>query len=138
MEDLLFALLGGVTIGVSSTLVLGGLGRIAGISGIYASVLDRPSSENFWKYTFVLGLIIGGFTMTQLYPDRFFSYSINSSATRVIIAGLLVGFGTRLGSGCTSGHGVCGLARLTKRSMVAVALFMSVAVLVVSFEELFL
>lgn len=133
MESFLSPLAGGLLIGVSSSLMLWGLGRVAGISGIYSSILSFDR-DNLWKYSFVFGLVFGGFLLYQFYPSTLFNYQITGSALRVIIAGLLVGFGTRLGNGCTSGHGVCGIPRLAKRSILATITFILVGMLVVGVE----
>ena len=99
-------------------------GRIAGISGVFGGLLTPKRGDTSWRIAFIGGLVVGGFALTMFYPAAFPS-SIDSSAPRLIAAGLLVGFGTRLGSGCTSGHGVCGLARLSPRSMVATTTFIA-------------
>lgn len=133
MDSFLFPLVGGLLIGASSTLMLWGLGRVTGISGIYSSIFSL-GRESLWKYSFIFGLIAGGFFMHQFYPDDFFDYQIYGSTPRVIVAGLLVGFGTRLGNGCTSGHGVCGIPRLAKRSIFATITFIIVGMLTVGIE----
>lgn len=125
----LSALLGGVLIGLAATLLLLLNGRIAGISGIVNGLTQASRREEWtWRAAFIAGLMIaGGATMHwlgQATPSP-------ASTPVLIVAGLLVGFGTRLGGGCTSGHGVCGLGRLSKRSLVAVAVFMAVAVVTV-------
>lgn len=125
-------LAGGLLIGAASVLLLIGLGRIAGISGIAFGLMDRPNwnSANLWRAGFVLGLVAAGWVWTQWtgqpsQPER------ASNVPLLIASGLLVGFGTSLGSGCTSGHGVCGLGRLSLRSLAAVATFMLTAGLTV-------
>ena len=110
-------------------------GRITGISGILGRSLSAPKSENTWQYTFLLGLILGGVILLNLYP-QFFEFEINFSYTEAIIAGLLVGFGTRLGNGCTSGHGVCGLANLSIRSLTATLNFMAAGIVTVFLKGL--
>jgi uncharacterized protein len=115
-------LLGGLLISLSSSLLLWGIGRISGISGIIGNVITSRAKGNGWRYAWLLGLIFGSFIYFQIAPG-FFSYEFNFSTPKLIIAGLLIGFGTRLGSGCTSGHGVCGLARLSIRSFVSVITF---------------
>ena len=130
MENVLYPLLGGILIGLSSTTMLGGLGRITGISGILGSSLSRFNLENIWRYNFLTGLILGGFFMQMLFPEMF-NYEVKGSVYKIVIAGLLVGFGTRLGSGCTSGHGVCGLARLAKRSIYATLTFILAGIVTV-------
>jgi uncharacterized protein len=133
MDTILTPLVGGLLIGLSSSIALGGLGRLTGISGIVASTLEKPRFENYWKYTFILGMIIGSLFMYHLYPN-YFSYEFDYDYSKIILAGLLVGFGTRLGSGCTSGHGVCGLPRLSLRSLIATITFMLLGVITVALE----
>lgn len=132
LSSVLPALLGGLLIGAASVLLLIGLGRIAGISGITFGLLDRPNwnAANLWRAGFVIGLVAAGWAWTRwtgqpLQPER------EANLPLLIASGLLVGFGTSLGSGCTSGHGVCGLGRLSMRSLAAVATFMLTAGLTV-------
>ncbi len=127
-------LIGGVLIGVASTLMLAGVGKITGISGILGSSLAKLSSAHSWRYAFLAGLIFGGLILF-LARAEFFQYEYNSTTLRAVAAGLLVGIGTRLGSGCTSGHGVCGIARLSKRSIVATILFMFFGMLTVALTK---
>lgn len=119
------ALIGGALIGLSATLLLWLNGRIAGISGIAYGIADAVRGERAWRIAFVVGLLVaGGITMhvlPQVPPREGFSRAL------LVLAGLLVGVGTAMGSGCTSGHGVCGLARFSKRSFVAVLVFMATA-----------
>jgi len=130
MEQILYPLIGGIIIAISSSMVLGGLGKIAGITGIVEGALHRPGKNVTWRYAFILGLIAGGFIMYNAAP-QFFQYELKASPLTAIVAGLLVGYGTRLGSGCTSGHGVCGLPRFAKRSFVATMTFMGFGMLTV-------
>jgi uncharacterized membrane protein YedE/YeeE len=123
------ALAGGMLIGLSATLLYLLSGRIAGISGITGSLFTAKGDELGWRLRFLLGLLGGGALVRIL--GGAVELEFRASWLLIIVAGLLVGFGTRLGSGCTSGHGICGLARLSKRSLVAVATFMGVAVLTV-------
>jgi uncharacterized membrane protein YedE/YeeE len=116
------ALAGGVMIGAASGLLLLAQGRIAGISGITASVLAEPERHDAWRWAFLAGLIVAGVAARLIAPAAIGAPPHALSVT--IFAGLAVGFGTRLGGGCTSGHGVCGVARLSRRSLVAVAVFM--------------
>ena len=114
------ALLGGMLIGLAATLLYAGIGRIAGISGILNRALEQRS-ERGWRVAFLLGLIAAAglwFACNGIAPRTGFPLGW------LLLAGLLVGFGTRLGNGCTSGHGICGLARLSKRSLIAVLVFM--------------
>jgi len=114
---------GGVIIGVAATLMLLLHGRVAGITGILAGVLDkRKPGDVSWRTLFFAGLIAGGIIMAFAMPQGF-DIDIVRSPWAVIAAGLLVGFGTRLGNGCTSGHGVCGISRFAPRSLVATGTF---------------
>ncbi len=125
------ATLGGVLIGLSSALFLLLDGRVAGISGIVAGLMRAPSSRWLSNLLFVAGLVLG----PVLFRAAFHGWPLvrtHGSLALFVAAGLLVGFGTRLGSGCTSGHGVCGLARLSPRSAVAVATFMLAAIATVA------
>jgi uncharacterized protein len=133
MESWILPLFGGVLIGLATTALLYLNGKVAGISGILGNSLKKPTPEIYWKYTFIFGLISGSLIFSFFYP-QFFKYEIPMGMTAAIIAGLFVGYGTRLGSGCTSGHGVCGIPRFSKRSWVATLTFMisgMVAVVVV-------
>jgi hypothetical protein len=117
------ALTGGAMIGAAAALLYLSHGRVAGISGIVGSLLPPVAPGRAWRLAFVAGLILAGWIAADLAPSAVGAPV--RSLPAVIAAGLLVGFGTRLGSGCTSGHGVCGLARLSVRSVVAVATFMT-------------
>lgn len=119
------ALAGGMLIGLSATLLLACNGRIAGISGILGGALALATDWG-WRWTFLAGLLLG----TALYEYGFAPAPTPSTAlapVTMILGGVLVGFGTRLGNGCTSGHGVCGLGRLSARSLAAVVTFLAVA-----------
>jgi len=118
------SLLGGVLIGLAASLLLLGDGKIAGISGIVAGVLQPRRGDLAWRVAFLLGIASGGLVVRALAPDLVAVAHVQPLAIYVV-AGLLVGYGTRLGYGCTSGHGVCGLSRLSKRSLVATASFMA-------------
>lgn len=125
MHDFVLASVGGVLIGLSATLMLVFHGRIAGISGITGALLDRGTSqpERHWRWLFLGGLFLGGLLLVRLMPEHFASER-SVHPLLVVVAGGLVGFGTRLGSGCTSGHGVCGLSRFSPRSLVATGSFL--------------
>lgn len=115
-------LLGGALIGLSAALLLLVNGRIAGISGIFAGLLSANSPrEKFWRCAFILGLICGSAIYQAIFGAT--PLHLQTGNAGIILAGLLVGFGTRLGSGCTSGHGVCGLARRSPRSLAATITF---------------
>jgi hypothetical protein len=120
----LAALLGGILIGLSASAMLMVEGKIAGISGIFAGVLSPAKGETAWKASFVAGLLAGG-VMLRIFLPRAFDFGIIRTYGALVVAGLLVGFGTRLGNGCTSGHGVCGIGRLSPRSVVATMTFIA-------------
>jgi uncharacterized protein len=125
----MMGLMGGVLIGLSATLLLWLNGRIAGISGIAFGALRGAVGDQSWRYAFLLGLLIAGGVTLQLMPHA--PPREGFPTALLLTAGLLVGFGTSMGNGCTSGHGVCGLGRLSKRSFVAVLTFMLSAMLTV-------
>lgn len=118
--------LGGLLIGAAAALVLLATGRIAGISGIAGGVLRREAGDTSWRVFFVLGLMLAGILIAVTAPERL-AFGLVRSKGALVVSGLLVGLGTRLGGGCTSGHGVCGVGRLSKRSMVATLTFMGSA-----------
>ncbi|MEC5209584.1 putative membrane protein YedE/YeeE [Psychrobacter sp. PL15] len=122
------SLVGGLILGVATVILLLGMGRIAGISGIASSLL-KPKRVEVWQILFVLGLVVSPLLYQLASPLPIMQ--VTSSLPLLIGAGLLVGFGTRLGSGCTSGHGICGNARLSPRSMAATVTFMLFGVLTV-------
>lgn len=124
------ALWGGVLIGVAVSMMLLGNGRVTGISGIVFGLLRPQRSEVSWRFYFLGGLLGGGLTVSLLKGPSFASV-LSTPFWTVPLAGLLVGFGTVLGSGCTSGHGVCGISRLSPRSLVATVLFMISGILTV-------
>ena len=120
------SLLGGMMIGLAALLLLWLNGKIAGISGIVGTAITDVSPASRWRWFFILGLLIGGgVTLYQWVGVA--EIQLRASLPVLIAAGLLVGYGTRLGSGCTSGHGVCGIGRLSPRSIVATCVFMAVA-----------
>jgi uncharacterized protein len=123
-------LIGGLLIGLATTLMLLLNGRIAGVSGIVGGLLTRKGSEVGWRAMFVAGLLLGAFVY-MLATGGALPVRIEASLPIVVVAGLLVGFGTRLGSGCTSGHGVSGLARFSKRSIVATSVFTGAGIVTV-------
>jgi uncharacterized membrane protein YedE/YeeE len=125
------SLAGGALIGLSAALLLLADGRIAGISGISGRLLDRPDGETPWRLAFLIGLLVGPL-LYAFCAGGWPMVRIDASWPVLAVAGLLVGFGTRIGSGCTSGHGVCGLGRLSLRSLVAVIVFMATAMATVA------
>ena len=116
------SLKGGVLIGVASWILLAGVGRISGISSITSGVLTSQRQTSFWRWAFLLGLVGGGALFTWMLGVP---HVETRSSLMLVPAGFLVGFGTVLGSGCTSGHGVCGISRLAPRSIVATLTFMA-------------
>jgi uncharacterized membrane protein YedE/YeeE len=125
------AAIGGALIGLSAVLLMRFTGRIAGVSGIFDGLINPQTSDRAWRAAFVAGLIAAPITAMLL------GYAVPmpqmpGSYVTIIVSGLLVGFGTRLGSGCTSGHGICGVARLSPRSIAAAGVFMVAAIVVVA------
>ena len=127
----LSAAIGGALIGLASVLLMLLTGRIAGISGIFGGLLNPRFGEIGWRIAFIAGLIlaplIAGLIGYGMHPPQ-----MPASWTVIVVAGLLVGFGTRLAGGCTSGHGICGMARLSARSIAATVIFMVVAITTVA------
>ena len=121
------ALAGGLLIGLAVSTLLLLNGRIAGISGIVGGVVERRDGDTGWRLAFVLGLMFGALTV-RIASANAIEISIASSPMTLGLAGLLVGYGTSMGSGCTSGHGICGIARFSKRSLTATATFMAAGV----------
>jgi uncharacterized membrane protein YedE/YeeE len=128
--DAMVAVSGGVLIGLAAGLLLLGAGRIAGVSGIVGGILRPSPGDTAWRVAFVSGLIAGGLGLRIVAPEVF-AGPRPSSLPLLVTAGLLVGLGARIGGGCTSGHGVCGLARRSTRSFVATATFMAAGMLTV-------
>lgn len=130
MEDFtpLSGLIGGIMIGTAVALMLWLNGRVSGVSGIVGGMVERRAGAG-WRLAFIGGLILGPLAYALLAGPV--TVSMQASLPVLAVAGLLVGFGTRLGSGCTSGHGLCGIARLSRRSITATAVFMGVAALTV-------
>lgn len=127
MTTWMSALAGGVLIGLAATLLLWLNGRVAGVSGIFNGVIFPHKGDIAWRIAFLMGLIIAGGAYMAWVPGASLPRA-DYSRPALIAAGLLVGFGTRMGNGCTSGHGVCGLGRLSLRSLVAVVTFMTTAI----------
>ncbi|HCG7300698.1 YeeE/YedE family protein [Vibrio parahaemolyticus] len=124
------SLFGGILLGISATILLLVNGKIAGISGIMNGIMSPKKGDYSWRLLFAVGMIAGGLISVLMLGVAVPS-TANLSLGMVIAAGLLVGIGTRLGNGCTSGHGICGMGRLSKRSIVATCVFMVIAGLTV-------
>lgn len=125
------ALLGGAIIGLSVSMMLLFNGRVTGISGIINGILTPAKGDTAWRALFVAGLIVGGLSLKALNPGVF-TGALGTGLETTVIAGLLVGFGTVMGSGCTSGHGVCGISRLSIRSVLATVTFIGAGVAAVA------
>jgi uncharacterized membrane protein YedE/YeeE len=123
-------LLGGLLIGCASVLFLWANGRIAGISGIFGGLLTPTRGDRAWRLMFLGGLLLGAIAW-PLVTGKPVPFHMPAGNVRVLVAGILVGFGTRMAGGCTSGHGVCGIARGARRSLVATLVFMVSGVLTV-------
>lgn len=131
------ALIGGGIIGVAVSIMLYFNGRVSGISGIIQGVLFPKKNEVSWRLLFLVGILSGGVILKLWHPSAFVSLSNNMSLYDYAAAGLLVGFGTLLGNGCTSGHGVCGISRLSMRSILATIVFIIFGMIsVIIFKQL--
>lgn len=128
MESILYAIVGGALIGLASSWLLYAKGRIAGISGIVGGLIAKPDADTGWKFSFLIGLLAGGVALMFIFPQAVLP-PVGRPLFMIAIAGLLVGYGTRLGNGCTSGHGICGLTRFSTRSLVATSMFMATGVI---------
>lgn len=135
-EEIVNALIGGMMIGVAASILLVFNGRIMGISGILNGALKLNKSDFGWRFSFILGIFVGAIILKAFFPNVF---DIPKAGwIEVVIGGMLVGIGTTIGSGCTSGHGVCGISRLSPRSLIATCVFMLFGFLTVGvFRHLF-
>ena len=134
--EFVMPLLGGVLIGVSSGIMLLFNGRTTGISGIFSGLLFKREHEETWRSYFLAGLIFGGFVLQYLNPELF-ENTTSRSLLVLVTSGLLVGIKSKLGRGCTSGHGVCGIGRLSVTSLVATVVFVLVGMFLVSIVQPF-
>lgn len=131
MIEYIWPLLGGALIGLAASIMLYLNGRATGISGIvYGAAVATKKGDISWRWFFISGMLLGGFILKVFYPVAF-TGSLPTANWTLILAGLLVGFGTTLGSGCTSGHGVCGISRLSPRSLIATLTFIAAGILAV-------
>src|SRR5262245_61929835 len=130
MGSLGYGFVGGMLIGAAAVMLLLANGRVAGISNIVGGLLAPPFADSAWRLMFIVGLWLGavGFIAARGAP---LALTLQASLPVMAVAGFLVGFGTRMGGGCTSGHGVCGIARFSKRSIVATLVFMGTAMVTV-------
>lgn len=125
------ALAGGALIGLSAIFLMAANGRIAGISGIAGGLIASPVGDRLWRLAFIAGLVLGPLVVIAL-GGAALPFALDRSTGLIIAGGLLVGVGTRLGSGCTSGHGVCGISRVSPRSIAATATFMATGIATVA------
>jgi len=125
------AMIGGALIGLAAVFLMAFNGRIAGISGITGGLLQNPSGDRSWRWLFLAGLLAGVVINELLRPETF-ELRQGFPPLLLVAAGLIVGIGTRMGSGCTSGHGVCGLSRFSVRSLIATLTFMAAAAVTVA------
>lgn len=128
----LSGLLGGALIGLAAAMLMLLTGRIAGISGILGGILSPAMGDRGWRLAFIAGLIAAPLMASFFAGAALPSPTMPASLIVIVIAGLLVGFGSRMGGGCTSGHGVCGTARLSARSLIVTAIFMAAAIITVA------
>lgn len=129
------ALLGGALIGLAASVLLLGNGRIAGISGIFSGLLRPTAGDLAWRVAFLGGLLSGGMLLGLFAPETI-APSVHRGLAVTVLAGVLVGFGVRMGNGCTSGHGVCGLSRLSTRSLIATVSFLGIGMATASAIQL--
>jgi uncharacterized protein len=107
------ATFGGILVGLAASLLLLTYGRVLGVSGIMNRLTEFKSGDTFWRILFFLGTAMGGYFASQIWPENFVNIRANDHYGRLALAGLIVGFGTKMGNGCTSGHGICGIGRLS-------------------------
>ena len=126
------ALAGGALLGLAAAGMWWLLGRLAGVSNILGTAINSRGDDFAWRAAFIAGLFLAGLAAFVLFPDNI-SFNLEAGYGQIIVAGALVGFGTQLGGGCTSGHGVCGVSRLSPRSIAATLLFMAAGMVTVYF-----
>ena len=124
LDSIIAALLGGALVGAAASWLLWTEGRVAGVSGILDGAMSVSDEPERWRGSFIAGLVAGGIVVWVVSPSSIASIP-GRSLPVILIAGVAVGYGTRMGGGCTSGHGVCGLSRLSRRSLAATAVFMA-------------
>lgn len=125
-------IIGGLLLGLSAVILMSGIGRVAGVAGIFGSAISGIwTGGNSWRWMFIAGLLAGTVITARLTGFDASSIGFSGGFLTLAVSGLLVGAGTAIGSGCTSGHGICGVARLSPRSLVSTAIFFGVAVVTV-------
>jgi uncharacterized membrane protein YedE/YeeE len=122
-------IIGGLLIGLSASILMITNGKICGLSGIFSSLIFQFRES--WRWVFIAGFLFGSLLIRLFVPSLAQTYAYSISSMLTVIAGFLVGFGTKMGGGCTSGHGICGVSRLSKRSIIATLIFMGCAMLTV-------
>jgi len=132
-ESYINGLIGGALIGLAAVVLFGMNGRIMGVSGITSRLLTERGKDTFWRLAFVAGLILGGWVLGNF---MHLEITLDANWLMLIVAGLLVGFGTVKANGCTSGHGICGMARLSKRSIVATLCFIAAGIITVYIRKI--
>jgi len=135
MHPFALAAIGGALVGLSAVLMMALNGRIAGVSGILSGTFTQPKGDRLWRLLFVVGIIVGGALPVWL-DAGFEAPQPAASVGLAVVGGLVVGFGTGLGSGCTSGHGICGISRLSRRSILATLIFMASGIATVTLIRL--
>lgn len=130
-QEWILALLGGALIGLAASVMLLFNGRVMGISGILNRALSRKEGPNAWRWSALAGLLAGGIALSFFYPEAF-AGGLERSDLRTVLAGFLVGLGAVIGNGCTSGHGVCGISRLSPPSLAATVTFIAAGALTVA------
>lgn len=135
MNEYIAALIGGGIIGLAASILLVFHGKIMGVSGIIGSLFDASVKEKLWRIYFLVGIILGGLASAKAFPQNF-PLVEDLNYLNLLIAGLFVGFGTQLGNGCTSGHGVCGISRFSRRSIFATIIFILSGMLTVALSRM--
>jgi uncharacterized protein len=130
MSEFITPFYGGILIGTAALLMLLANGRVLGVSGIVGGILSSSTRKQSWRLYFTGGLLAGGLLESFGNPSVF-AFTLSRSWVAIVVAGLLVGYGARLGNGCTSGHGICGVSRLSRRSILATILFIATGAAVV-------
>ena len=137
VNDILNALAGGILIGIAASGMMWANGRVLGVSGILGGLFNRQGIELRWRELFIIGLLVGGVVVALSGDYTLMEIPVSRGMAAAVVGGLLVGMGSSLGNGCTSGHGVCGISRFSKRSLVATVTFMSFGILAVTLLRIF-